>query len=114
MINLEEKRLRREKLTIEKMIGIYCRRNHQRELCIECKALLEYAINKLRVCPFKERKPVCASCRIHCYVGEMKDNIKGVMRYSGPKMLLLYPIDTLAHILHTGLLWIFSSKKTND
>jgi len=30
----------------------------------------------------------------------MREKIQEVMRYSGPRMLFLYPIETLMHYLH--------------
>jgi len=50
-------------------------------------------------CPFKEGKPVCSACSIHCYKPAMREGIRQVMRYAGPRMLLRHPLLTLAHFL---------------
>ena len=45
----------REKRTIELMIKIYCKKKHKnKELCEECKELLEYAHKRLSFCKFGE------------------------------------------------------------
>ena len=96
-----DRRLQREKLTIGKMAEIFCRAHHQTEkgLCPECRALLSYALERMESCPFKEGKSVCSACTIHCYKPAMREGIRQVMRYSGPRMLLRHPLLTLAHFL---------------
>lgn len=90
--------------TIKAMISIYCRDHHQPgikgALCAECTRLLDYAATKLDRCPYGEAKPVCNKCPIHCYKPEPKAEIKAVMRYAGPKMLLPHPILSVRHLLH--------------
>ena len=94
-------RLSREKQTIDLMVGIYCHAYHhvEHEVCRECLALLEYAHRKIEKCPYHELKPTCASCTIHCYKGQMREGIRTVMRYSGPRMLLRHPRLALLHVL---------------
>ena len=57
----------------------------------------EYAFARLERCPFGNEKPTCGSCSIHCYKPEKKEQIKKVMQFAGPRMLLLSPIVTLQH-----------------
>jgi hypothetical protein len=99
----ENNRIAREKRTIRAMIEIYCRGNHTasngRHLCEECKELLEYAFARLDRCPYAEKKPPCSKCTTHCYKPTLRDKIKKVMRYSGPRMLLVHPILALGHWL---------------
>lgn len=99
-MGLLNKRLNREQLTVEKMIDIYCRKNHGllETRCPECEDLLAFAREKIQRCPFGENKPVCAKCEIHCYKQEMKEAIKKVMRFSGPRMIVKHPLLTLLHI----------------
>jgi hypothetical protein len=86
--------------TIEKMIGIYCRGKHAvtDDLCSECRALLDYATQKIGKCPQKP-KPKCKDCKIHCFNVEKSRQIKEVMRYSGPRMLTRHPLLALKHCL---------------
>lgn len=93
------KRLEQEKKTVEQMIRLYCRRKEgNKELCPDCRELLEYAHARLSRCPFGNRKPTCRLCPIHCYKAGMKERMRQVMRYSGPRMLLYHPMDALRHL----------------
>ena len=93
-------RLTRERKTIEIMIGIYCSGNHamKDQLCEECTGLLEYANHKIDKCPYSEIKPTCAKCPVHCYKPDMRDFVREVMRYSGPKMAYKHPILAFQHL----------------
>ena len=93
-------RIKREGDTVVLMIGLYCRRHHSsRELCRECTGLLQYARERLEKCPFGEGKTTCAKCPVHCYRPSMRQRIRVVMRYSGPRMLLRHPVISLRHLL---------------
>jgi len=92
---------RLELKTICKMVGIYCRANHAEHpdgLCQECRSLLAYAQNRLEKCPFGEDKPVCSQCTIHCYKTEMREQVRQVMAYAGPRMLTRSPILTARYM----------------
>src|SRR4051794_4846770 len=82
------KRLARERKTIEAMIAIYCHAHHSGEGCAECQSLRDYANLRLDRCRFGAEKPTCAKCPVHCYQRDRRDQVKKVMRYSGPRMLL--------------------------
>ena len=88
-----------EKKVVNKMITLYCNSKHNAsgKLCESCSKLKFYAFARLERCPFGDKKPTCGSCTIHCYKPEMKTQIKKVMRFSGPRMLLLSPIYTMRH-----------------
>jgi hypothetical protein len=104
-------RLRRERRTIDAMIALYCRTHHRTGdrtggdrtsgdcLCDECSELQDYARARLRRCPYQEAKPTCANCPIHCYRPEMRERVREVMRFAGPRMLLRRPILALLHLL---------------
>jgi hypothetical protein len=94
-------RLTRESKTVEAMIGLYCRGQHdtQPALCEECETLRGYAQQRLERCPFQEGKTTCAKCPIHCYEPDMRAQIRAVMRYAGPRMLCRHPILTLRHMI---------------
>ena len=92
---------RRQRRTLEAMIRIYCRGNHGRrpDLCDECRRLGEYALTRLDRCPYGRNKPACSWCPTHCYQPDMRERIREVMRYSGPRMLTRHPILALLHML---------------
>lgn len=92
---------RLEVKTIKKMIMIYCRKTHragQNELCPRCLKLLNYAEQRIDKCIYGDNKPVCSKCTIHCYKPEMRAEIKKVMQYSGPLMLLYSPILSVRYM----------------
>lgn len=89
------------------MIAIHCKdkhpgraRNAQSGLCADCDALLLYAMQRLDRCPHGSRKPACKRCHIHCYLPARREEIRQVMRYAGPRMLLHDPIAALRHLLN--------------
>lgn len=91
--------IERQKDTIAFMIGYYCGKKHGRAgPCEDCAGLRDYALARLDGCPFGERKPSCARCRIHCYAGSMRQSIREVMRFVGPRMLYLMPLEFMRHL----------------
>lgn len=93
--------IRKEMETVSKMIEIYChRKHHSKELCEECSDLMNYALKRLSLCRFGEEKTACSNCKIHCYKPVYRENIKKVMRYSGPWMVLYHPVYSIKHLLN--------------
>ena len=95
-------RLRRERLTIQAMFHIYCRDHHTPQdhlLCPACQEIEDYALARLVRCPFQENKPVCVRCAVHCYKPEMREQVRQVMRYAGPRMLLRHPMLAVRHLM---------------
>jgi predicted amidophosphoribosyltransferase len=93
-------RIKREKRTLDVMIRMYCKAHHgsSKELCDECNQVLTYALSRLNRCQFQENKPTCAKCTVHCYKPDMRERVRVVMRYSGPRMLLRHPILAVQHL----------------
>lgn len=92
----------REKQTLSLMIAIYCRKNHGcKQLCPDCAALDAYARQRSDKCPFMQTKTFCSNCRVHCYRADMREKIRAVMRYSGPRMLLHHPVMAVRHVIET-------------
>jgi len=98
---MKNRRITRERKTVEAMIIIYCRGMHQtgKGLCKDCRTLLEYANRRLNKCPFQEGKTTCANCRVHCYKPDMRNRIRNVMKYSGPRMTYRHPVLALFHVI---------------
>lgn len=96
-----ERQIAREKETMRVMVGMYCRGNHgtpKGALCPECSELLEYASGRIDRCPLRDDKPKCSKCEVHCYSPQMREGVRTVMRYSGPRMVL-HPGMALRHML---------------
>jgi len=99
---LKNKPLKREYETIEAMISLFCRKRHgtkKGELCPACQELLIYAKARLDKCPYRKDKPTCARCPIHCYKPAMRERIRKVMHYTGPRMLRRHPLLAIRHLL---------------
>jgi hypothetical protein len=84
-MHAENKRLARERLTMTRMIGIYCSAHHDSPgdiLCAACREFLNYAEVRLQKCPYGEDKPTCANCPVHCYKPARKAQVTEIMRTS--------------------------------
>lgn len=94
-------RIEWEKATVELMIRLYCRKKEgNKVLCPACDSLLKYAHSRLERCPFGNGKTSCKHCRIHCYQPEMREKMRRVMQYAGPRMILYYPLAALLHLFN--------------
>ena len=93
----------REKRTVALMIRLYCRKQHGTGsgLCPDCQALCTYAMQRSDRCPFMQTKTFCSNCRVHCYKPEMREKIRAVMRFSGPRMLFSHPVMAVRHVIET-------------
>ena len=94
--------LEQEKKTVRQIVEIYCYRekhSSSKGLCEECSALLDYACQRLNSCSFGEQKPTCKKCPVHCYKPEMREKIRQVMRYAGPRMIWYHPLTAIRHLL---------------
>ncbi|MBI4926208.1 MAG: nitrous oxide-stimulated promoter family protein [Anaerolineae bacterium] len=95
-------RLQRERITIHAMQVLFCKAKHgypNGELCADCQSLFDYAMLRLAHCPYQEEKPTCANCPIHCYQKERREQVRVMMRYAGPRMMLRHPVLAVRHLL---------------
>ncbi len=96
-------RVARERKTVTAMLYMYCRRHHggggRGSFCAACEDLHTYAMHRLDRCPFGTDKPTCASCPVHCYRADRREQIRAVMRYAGPRMLWRHPYLAIRHLL---------------
>lgn len=93
-------KIAREKRIVELIIRLYCRKKEKNgALCSSCEALLNYAHERLDHCPFGEKKGSCKNCTIHCYKPAMREKMRQVMRFAGPRILLYAPWETIRHLL---------------
>lgn len=90
----------RELRTMTAMVQLYCR-GHAHDgspLCADCGALLDYATRRLERCVFGDAKPTCANCLVHCYTATMRERVRDVMRWAGPRMLWRHPWLAITHL----------------
>ena len=114
---LAEKRAE-EAAMVSEMIALWCRGHHAREapaadaprvrvglrtvaLCPECAELRAYALGRIGHCPHMGTKTFCSVCPTHCYRAQMRERIREVMRWAGPRMLLVRPIPAIRHAIVT-------------
>jgi hypothetical protein len=94
------KKKEKEKRTVEMMIRLYCTRHHGSKkgvLCEECGSLKAYALSRVEHCPNMATKTFCSKCQTHCYKPEMRERIREVMRYSGPRIITYSPLICIRH-----------------
>lgn len=91
----------KEKEVVSLMIQLYCKKNHDTRdgLCPDCGELERYARERSDKCPFMENKTFCSNCKVHCYKPEMRERIRAVMRFSGPRMIVYHPIMAIRHVV---------------
>lgn len=90
-------RLDREINTLKVMIQMYCEGKKIRP--DEATALTAYTVNQAANCRYGDTKPECEKCKTHCYKPEMREKIKKVMKWSGPRMIYRHPIMLIYHMV---------------
>ncbi|OGN87747.1 MAG: hypothetical protein A2Z74_01510 [Chloroflexi bacterium RBG_13_46_9] len=97
----QSSRMKREEKTVAAMIALYCQSHHHHGhgLCASCDELQDYARERLGKCPYQEGKTICSKCKVHCYKPEMREKIREIMRYSGPRMMYRHPIMAISHLV---------------
>lgn len=93
----------REKAMVSEMIALYCKKKHGMRdgFCSECAKLNAYARQRSDHCPFMESKTFCSNCKVHCYKPDMREKIREVMRFSGPRMIFHHPVAAIRHVIET-------------
>jgi len=91
----------RDRKAIELMLRLYCKNKHQpsNSLCSACRDLLEYAHGRLDHCKYYPRKKACSKCASPCYKPSVRQEMREVMRYAGPRLLYTHPIVALRHLV---------------
>lgn len=91
----------RELKTLAAMVRLYCRGHGHpaaSPLCADCAELLEYATRRLERCVFGDAKPTCTNCLVHCYSADLREQVRVVMKWAGPRMAWRHPILSLFHL----------------
>lgn len=115
------KQIEKEKSTLRLMVQMYCKHVHRshastaanpalaaslnhpnnpHSLCPTCLVLLQYAEKRLDQCRYAAHKKACKHCLTHCYKPALRQQIKEVMRWAGPRMLLYAPWTAIRHFLN--------------
>ncbi|KZL92740.1 nitrous oxide-stimulated promoter family protein [Clostridium magnum] len=89
-----------EKEIFDKITIIYCKgNNHSVIPCSRCKEIMNYAHLRINSCTFGDDKKFCSKCTVHCFKPDMRENVKKIMRYSGPRIIFYHPIMAMKHLL---------------
>ena len=102
MKTAREKELKYKKDTVEKVVFMYCRRKHdsrKKKLCNDCSDLLQYAHKRAEHCPHIEKGVACRKCQTPCYKPDMKNKMRTIMSWGGPRMILRHPIAAIRYIM---------------
>lgn len=98
---MPNQRIEREKRVVSRMIELYCHKKlGMTEVSPEYSQLMEYAHRRLDGCKFGAEKPACKRCPIHCYKPEMRQKIREIMRWAGPRMIIYDPVAAIRHLLN--------------
>jgi hypothetical protein len=117
---MTDKRARSDTRLLGDFTAMYCRGNHHHAsraplespgvelgvygrrvpvVCDDCAELVRYAEKRRAFCP-KRPKPFCNDCDTHCYSPEMRERVRLVMRYSGPRsMLTRHALAGVKHLI---------------
>lgn len=89
-----------EKHIFERMSLLYCRgHKHEKVPCDNCSKVIKYAQQRIDACKFGDNKTFCSKCTIHCFKLEMREEVRKIMRYSGPRMVFYHPVEVIKHLL---------------
>ena len=80
-------RITREKEMLPEMVKIYCHGVHKTK--------------RGELCRWGNEKNFCSQCPCHCYKPAMREKIRAVMRYSGPRIMLYHPLVGSLHAFET-------------
>lgn len=102
-------RIEREQQTVRKMIELYCRHCLNTDtMSDEYQHLADFACSRLEHCKYGENKTDCKNCPTHCYPHKEREQIREVMRWVGPRMIIYSPKDAIIHSLHKLKHWLQS------
>lgn len=89
--------------TLEAMGHLYCRAHHAATnrdstgLCADCRNVVETTLQRTRACPHGHHHN-CEDCATKCHSEECAKQIRALMAYSAPRMLLKHPLMTLRYL----------------
>jgi hypothetical protein len=58
-----------------------------------------YAELRFDKCLFADNEPTCDNCPVHCYEPAMRDRVKQILRYAGPRVMYNHLFMAIRHIL---------------
>lgn len=95
---MENKREKKKK-TLNFMFDIYKKSHPQRKEDLD--ELKSYAFTRIDKCPNVEEGIYCNTCKIHCFKEDEKEEMRKIMKFSGPRMMIYHPILAMDHLIST-------------
>lgn len=109
MTKNEMSRIEREKQTVRRMIELYCRHHlNEKNIPEAYQQLADFACRRLDHCRYGENKTACKNCPTHCYAPKEREQIREIMRWAGPRMILYSPKDAISHTFYNVKHWLQS------
>lgn len=86
--------------TLQRMFLLYCRKHHNSiSLCESCKSLLDYSLQRTKECKWKQQGRLCSNCDVHCFKESKRVEIRRIMKFAGPRLILSNPLLALRYLL---------------
>lgn len=104
---MAKNKIQKDSIVVRKMILIYCKHHlKMSELNAEYTELADYCVKRLYRCRWGINKPMCHYCSVSCYRNDMRNKIREVMSWVGPRMFFYAPVTALQFML-----WRITHKK---
>lgn len=102
MKDIETKR-EREKKMISQMIALYCHRNHHTRGAplSRVRGAERLRPRPLRALPVHGDEDLLRQLPRARYKPDMREKIRAVMRFSGPRMIFYHPVAAIRHVVET-------------
>lgn len=93
--------------TLLGLFKIYCAHEHADKaegiendsLCPSCRVSLDYSLERTLTCKLKGSGQLCSSCPVHCFEPDQRENIRKIMRFSGPRLIWKSPLLAIRYVL---------------
>ena len=95
-------RIDQEKETLREMVTLYCRHRLKATSMPEpYEQLVDYAYKRLERCRWGTKKPNCHQCRVHCYAPDKRQQVREIMKWAGPRMIIYAPIKAMRYLINS-------------
>lgn len=95
-------RIDQEKETFLEMVTLYCRHRLKAMSVPEpYEQLVNYAYKRLERCRWGTKKPNCHQCRVHCYAPDKRQQVREIMKWAGPRMIIYAPIKAMRYLINS-------------
>jgi hypothetical protein len=91
-----------EKETLKLMIKLYCKHKLKTDTLPQAyQELTDYACLRLERCRWGDQKPNCHQCKVHCYSPDRREQVREVMKWAGPRMILYAPWKAVKYLINS-------------